>query len=56
MVNRFRNSGKDRFVIVYVSDHDPEGMDMPAAFKKYGSSPQFVLILRMRAWVRGVTV
>jgi hypothetical protein len=35
MVNRFRKSGKGRFVIVYVSDHDPEGMDMPAAFKKY---------------------
>lgn len=35
MVNRFKKSGKNRFVIVYVSDHDPEGMDMPAAFKKY---------------------
>ncbi|MCX6880757.1 MAG: ParB N-terminal domain-containing protein [Verrucomicrobia bacterium] len=35
MVDRFRKSGKDRFVIIYVSDHDPEGMDMPSAFKKY---------------------
>jgi hypothetical protein len=33
--NRFQESGKDRLYIVYVSDHDPEGMDMPKSFVKY---------------------
>jgi hypothetical protein len=32
---RFRRSGKDNLVVVYISDLDPEGMNMPAAFKKY---------------------
>ena len=32
---RFKVSGKDSLVIVYVSDLDPEGVDMPSAVKKY---------------------
>ena len=32
---RFKASGKDSLVIVYISDLDPEGIDMPAAVKKY---------------------
>jgi hypothetical protein len=32
---RFRESGKDKLVIIYVSDLDPEGVDMPASWKKY---------------------
>jgi hypothetical protein len=32
---RFRASGKDQLIVVYVSDLDPEGVDMPASFKKY---------------------
>jgi hypothetical protein len=32
---RFKNRGKDRLVIIYVSDLDPEGVDMPASWKKY---------------------
>jgi len=30
--NRFEESGKMDLYIVYVSDHDPEGMDMPKSF------------------------
>ncbi len=32
---RFKKSGKDELHVVYVSDHDPEGMDMPKAVAKY---------------------
>ncbi len=32
---RFRASGKDKCIILYISDLDPEGVNMPAAFKKY---------------------
>lgn len=32
---RYKASGKTSLIVVYVSDLDPEGMDMPAAFKKY---------------------
>jgi hypothetical protein len=32
---RFEASGKDQLIVVYVSDLDPEGVDMPASFKKY---------------------
>jgi len=35
IAGRFRRSGKDNLVVVYISDLDPEGMNMPAAFKKY---------------------
>ena len=35
IAGRFRRSGKDNLVVVYVSDLDPEGMNMPASFKKY---------------------
>ena len=33
--NRFMASGKAELYIVYVSDHDPEGIDMPKSFVKY---------------------
>lgn len=33
--NRFKESGKSELYIVYISDHDPEGMDMPKSFVKY---------------------
>ena len=32
---RFEQSGKDNLVVIYVSDLDPEGLDMPASWKKY---------------------
>ena len=35
MRDRFKKSGKDRFVLIYVSDHDPEGIDMPSSWKGY---------------------
>jgi hypothetical protein len=35
MAQRFLASGKDKLIVVYASDFDPEGMDMPRAFKKY---------------------
>lgn len=35
IAGRFRRSGKHTLVVVYISDLDPEGMNMPAAFKKY---------------------
>lgn len=56
MVDRFRKSGKDRFVIIYVSDHDPEGMDMPAAFKKYLMHDHSVDVDVIRAAVTDVQI
>lgn len=35
MRDRFKKSGKDKFVLIYVSDHDPEGLDMPSSWKAY---------------------
>ncbi len=35
MAKRLRASRKAEMVVVYASDFDPEGMDMPRAFKKY---------------------
>jgi hypothetical protein len=35
VASRFEASGKDELFIVYISDLDPEGVDMPAAVKKY---------------------
>ena len=35
VAKRFERSGKDQLVVVYVSDLDPEGLDMPASWKKY---------------------
>jgi len=32
---RFSESSKDRLVVIYVSDLDPEGVNMPATWKKY---------------------
>ena len=32
---RFNNSGKDKLIVIYISDLDPEGVNMPQAFKKY---------------------
>jgi len=32
---RFKTSGKENLVIIYVGDHDPEGIDMPKALVKY---------------------
>jgi hypothetical protein len=32
---RFKQSGKEKLVVIYVSDLDPEGLDMPASWKKY---------------------
>lgn len=34
MVQRFKKSGKEKLVILYVSDFDPEGRDMPTAFAR----------------------
>jgi hypothetical protein len=35
VAERFKRSGKGKLVVVYVSDLDPEGIDMPASWKKY---------------------
>jgi hypothetical protein len=35
IVDRFRDSGKDRLVLITVCDHDPDGFNMPEALKKY---------------------
>lgn len=35
VADRFKRSGKDQLIVIYVSDLDPEGMDMPASWKKY---------------------
>jgi hypothetical protein len=35
IASRFETGGKDSIVIIYISDLDPEGSDMPAAVKKY---------------------
>jgi hypothetical protein len=32
MFDRYQASGKDKLVILFVSDHDPEGMSIPEAF------------------------
>lgn len=32
---RFKESGKRNMIVVYISDLDPEGLNMPSAFKKY---------------------
>ena len=35
VAKRFKESGKDNLVVIYVSDLDPEGVNMPASWKKY---------------------
>jgi hypothetical protein len=35
VAQRFKKSGKGKLVVIYVSDLDPEGMNMPASWKKY---------------------
>jgi hypothetical protein len=35
VAKRFDASGKDKLVVIYVSDLDPEGLDMPSSWKKY---------------------
>ena len=35
VAKRFRASGKDKLIVIYVSDLDPEGINMPASWKKY---------------------
>jgi len=35
VAKRFRASGKGKLIVIYVSDLDPEGLDMPASWKKY---------------------
>ena len=34
MAQRFRRSGKDRLVLLVMSDHDPEGDDIPHSFAR----------------------
>jgi ParB-like nuclease family protein len=35
VAGRFDASGKDKLVILYISDLDPEGVNMPSSWKKY---------------------
>jgi hypothetical protein len=35
VATRFKQSGKDKLIAVYISDLDPEGINMPASWKKY---------------------
>jgi hypothetical protein len=32
---RFKQSGKEKLVVIYISDLDPEGLNMPSSWKKY---------------------
>ena len=32
MVDRFRDSGREKLVVIVVSDFDPEGQDIPGSF------------------------
>jgi hypothetical protein len=34
MAERFRKSGKEKLIVLFVSDHDPEGEDIPHAFAR----------------------
>ncbi|MBA4063632.1 MAG: hypothetical protein C0501_07950 [Isosphaera sp.] len=34
MFDRYRASGKDRLVVLFLADHDPEGMDIPGVFAR----------------------
>ena len=35
VATRFKQSGKEKLIAVYISDLDPEGINMPASWKKY---------------------
>jgi len=35
VIERFKASGKDKLVIIYAGDHDPDGIEMPKALRKY---------------------
>ena len=35
VAERFQRSGKEKLVVIYASDLDPEGVNMPASWKKY---------------------
>ena len=35
VAERFQKSGKDKLIAVYISDLDPEGINMPSSWKKY---------------------
>jgi hypothetical protein len=35
VAERFKQSGKEKLIAVYISDLDPEGINMPASWKKY---------------------
>jgi len=35
VAKRFKKSGKESLIVVYVSDLDPEGINMPCSWKKY---------------------
>ncbi len=35
VAERFKRSGKEKLVVIYASDLDPEGVNMPASWKKY---------------------
>jgi hypothetical protein len=35
VAERFKKSGKEKLIAVYISDLDPEGINMPASWKKY---------------------
>ena len=44
---RFKQGGKENLVLIYVGDHDPEGIDMPKALVRaftgdFGTSPKVV--------------
>jgi hypothetical protein len=44
---RFKRSGKENLVLIYVGDHDPEGIDMPKALVRafvgdFGTTPKVV--------------
>jgi hypothetical protein len=51
MMDRFKASGKEKLVLVVVSDHDPEGDDIPISFgnsmvEDFGIDPENLLITK----------
>lgn len=51
VAKRFRRTGKEQLIIIYVSDLDPEGVDMPVSFKKYLAHDFGVTCTMLRAAV-----
>ena len=50
MFKRLENSGRENLVVIAVTDHDPEGMDIPRAFadsiiEDFGLAPERIMVV-----------